>query len=291
MLRKFIYLFTTVLILISTSVIAQDDLMDLIDEDKETTEYAFATFKTTRIVTGQSIENPAKNNLLFIVSHQFGRINSGASNYFGFDQATIRLGFEYGVTDWLALGIGRSSKYSTIDGFLKVKLLRQSTGLKTMPVAVSYFTNMTINTKDWKDSDKKNEFTSRLQYAHQILIARKFTSSLSLQLMPTFIHRNLVETKDDQNNVFAIGAGGRIKITNQFTFNMEYYYLLPGQTADDYKNSLSIGFDIDTGGHVFQIYFTNSQGLIEEYFVAETTDRWLDGNIHLAFNIKRTFVF
>ncbi|MBU2649945.1 MAG: hypothetical protein KKA81_03345 [Bacteroidetes bacterium] len=275
--------------LLSIGIYAQDDLMDLFGDEPQTTDYAYATFKTTRICNGQSIENPANGNLIFIISHHFGRINTGWYEWFGLDQATIRFGFEYGINDWLAVGFGRNSLYKTFDGFTKIKLLRQSTGKRVMPISVSYFGNVAITSLKWADPDRKNYFTSRMQYVNQLLIARKFSSWLSIQLTPTFIHRNLVETKEDQNDVFAVGAGGRVKLTNRLSLNSEYFYLLPGQTADDYYNSFTIGFDIETGGHVFQIYATNSQGLIEEAFIAETTGSWGKGDIHIGFNITRTF--
>lgn len=266
------------------------DLMDVFGEEEETTDYTFATFKTTRVVKGQSIENPAAGNLLFIVSHQFGRVNSGAYEFFGLDQATIHLGFEYGFTDRLTVGIGRSSLKKTFDGFVKYKLLRQSSGLRNIPVSVSYFGNTIINSLKWQDPERENYFSSRMQYVNQLLIARKFSSAFSFQLTPTHIHINLVETKEDQNDVFAIGAGGRLKLTNRISLNAEYFYLLPGERADTYKNSFNVGFDIETGGHVFQLFFSNSAGLVEEYFIGETTGDWFGGDIHFGFNINRTFV-
>lgn len=283
-------LITAWLIISMGSIMAQEDLLQLL-EPEPGTEYTYATFKASRIVNGQSIEGPAKGNLIFVVSHQFGRINQGAYELFGLDQARIRLGFEYGITAWMAVGIGRSSLNKTFDGFIKLKLLRQSAGLKAFPVSVSYFANIALNSLKWAEPERKNYFSSRLSYAHQFLVARKFNRWLSLQITPTMIHRNLVQTRKDQNNVFALGVGGRMKISNRTSVNFEYFYLLPGQTADDFENSLSIGFDIETGGHIFQLYLTNSQGMIEEYFVAQTTGKWLDGDIHFGFSITRTFDF
>ncbi|MCF8236214.1 MAG: DUF5777 family beta-barrel protein, partial [Bacteroidales bacterium] len=266
------------------------DLMDVFGDEEETTDYTFATFKTTRIVKGQSIENPAAGNMLFIVSHQFGRVNSGAYEFFGLDQATIHLGFEYGINERLTVGIGRSSLKKTFDGFVKYKLLRQSSGLRNVPVSVSYFGNAIINSLKWQDPERENYFSSRMQYVNQLLIARKFSPTFSFQLTPSHIHINLVETKEDQNDVFAIGAGGRLKLTNRISLNAEYFYLLPGERADAYKNSFNVGFDIETGGHVFQLFFSNSAGLVEEYFIGETTGDWFGGDIHFGFNINRTFV-
>ena len=269
-------------------VLGQDDLMALLD-DEPNLEYTTAAFKAGKIVLGQSIENAPLGGLVFGISHHFGRINSGLYEFFGLDQSNIRLSFDYGVTNWLTLGIGWTSTDKIYDGSAKVKLLRQSTGKKNMPLSVSYWGNITITSLKWSEPERENYFTSRMQYGHQLLIARKFNSNLTLQLTPTLIHRNLVETIEDQNNVWAIGAGGRYKLSSRISFNMEYFYLLPGKTADDYCNSFSFGVDIETGGHVFQLFFTNSLGLVEQQFIPETTGNWLNGDIHIGFNIHRTF--
>jgi opacity protein-like surface antigen len=286
-------LITTAILLLSLSLTfpaKAQDLMDLLDADEEPTiEYTYATFKATRIVNGQSIENPPNGGLIFTISHHFGTLNSGGYELFGLDQANIRFGFEYGINDWLAVGVGRTSVNKVYDGSLKVKILRQSSGLRNMPISLSYWTNIAVTSLHWQEPERENYFSSRLQYAHQLLIARKFTPGFSLQITPTYIHRNLVETAEDQNDVFAIGAGGRVKLTNRLSVNAEYYYLLPGQTADDFYDSFSVGIDLETGGHVFQIYLTNSRGLIEEQFIAQTEGSWAKGDIHIGFNINRTF--
>lgn len=277
------------LIFFSTSAFAQD-LMDLLNEDESNkTDYTYATFKATRLINGQSVELPPKGALNFVISHHFGAINQGAYEFFGLDQANIRFGFDYSFTDWLAIGVGRSSVRKTFDGSLKVKILRQSSGAKNMPLTATFFANTAITSLKWQDTSRTNYFTSRMEYAYQLLLARKFGSRLSLQLMPTFIHRNLVETIEDQNDVWAIGAGGRFKVSNRVAITGEYYYLLPGKTADDYNNVFSIGVDLETGGHVFQIFLTNTQGLIEEQFIPMTDGKWLDGDIFISFNINRTF--
>jgi len=270
-----------------TQNVKSQDLMDMLGDEKPAKDYITATFKTTHLILGQSIENVAKGNLNFIISHHFGRINEGSYNFWGLDQSTIRLGVEYGITDKLEIGLGRSSFQKTFDGYVKYKIFRQD-NLK-MPVSVSYFGSMAINTLKWDDPTRENYFSSRLSFVNQILIARKFNNALSLQLTPSFVHKNLVKRNIDQNNIFAIGAGGRYKLTQRLSVNAEYYYLLPGQTADDFDNSLSLGFDIETGGHVFQLFFTNSQPLFERGFITETQGKWNKGDVFFGFNIIRTF--
>ena len=279
------------LILLFTQASAQnlDSLLEAETNSNNEKEYAEAFFKSTRIILGQSIENKAYGELNFLISHHFGNISDGAYHLYGLDYSEIRLGFEYGITDWLTLGFGRSSFNKIYDGNFKLKLLRQSSGDKSMPLSMSFYSNIALNSTHWANPDRENRFDSRLSYAYELLIARKFNSSLSLQITPSLVHRNLVKTKEDQNDVFSIGFGGRIKMSKRISLNAEYYYLLPGKTADDFYNSFSFGIDIETGGHVFQLFLTNSNGLIEQVFIAETVGNWLDGNIRLGFNISRTF--
>lgn len=265
------------------------DLMDLFGEEEPVTEYAFATFKTTRIVNGQSIENPPHGELKFVISHHFGRLNEGAYNFFGLDQSTIRLGLEYGVTERLSLSVGRSSFEKTFDGFAKFKILRQSSGAKNMPVSLSAFSGIYLNSLEWRYPERENYFTSRLSYVYQILIARKFSNFFSFQLTPTLVHKNLVPEIADPNDIFALGAGGRIRLTNRVTFNAEYYHLFTEKTASDFNNMLSLGFDLETGGHIFQLHFTNAQPMFERAFITETTGDWLKGDIYFGFNIVRVF--
>jgi hypothetical protein len=276
--------------LFSTTAYTQDDLMSLFGDVEETTNYDYATFKTTRVVLGQSVENPAPGVLLFLIQHHFGRLNSGAYELWGLDQATIRLGLEYGINDRLAVGIGRGTYQKTFDGFVKAKILRQSTGRKEMPVTLSYFGSAALNSLRWQEPERNNFFTSRLSFVHQLLLARKFSPGLSLQLTPTLVHNNLVATTEDKNSVFATGIGGRVKLTNRVSLNAEYFYVFPDQIVSrEYNNSFSIGFDIETGGHVFQLFFTNSNPIFERGFITETVGQWTDGDIYFGFNISRVF--
>lgn len=271
---------------------SQDDLMDLLGSDEPTTNYTYATFKTIRVINAQSVENPAKGVLLFLIQHRFGRLNTGAYELFGLDQATLRLGFEYGITGRLAIGIGRSTYQKTFDGFVKYKVLQQSTGLKNMPFTLTYIATsdiISLKWEDYTDPDRTNYFSSRVFYTHQILLARKFNKSLSLQLMPTLVHKNLVKYENDKNNIYSVGLGGRYKITNRTSINAEYFYVIPDQIHSDIDNSLSIGFDIETGGHVFQLVFTNSKAMFDRGFITETQGKWEKGDIYFGFNISRVF--
>lgn len=283
---------TAVLITVLISASAKSFAQGILDEMGDNTpqiQYTYATFKTTRLIMGQSVENTAKGELNFIIEHNFGRVNLGPYEFFGLDQANMRLGLDYGVNDWLNVGVGRSSYEKTYDGFLKARILRQSTGARIMPVTLSLYSNVMLNSLKWQDPGRTNYFTSRLSYTAQLLVARKFSNSLSLQLMPTYIHKNMVPRIVDQNDIFAMGAGARVKVTQRTSLTGEYYYLLPGQTADDYQNCLSLGVDLETGGHVFQLRVSNAQPMFERGFITETSGKWSKGDIYFGFTINRIF--
>lgn len=274
---------------------AQDttDLMKLLEKEMQPTSemifYTTATFKTTRLINGHSVENVAKGVLDVKISHRFGNINEGGYELFGLDKATMRMGFDYGITRYLMVGIGRSTYQKTYDGFFKLKLLRQSRGKIKMPITLSYVPTIALKTLKYEDPTIKNYYSSRLSYSHQLIIGRKFSEGTSFQLMPTFIHQNLVTSATDPNDILAIGIGGRQKITKRLSFNFEYYYQLPKYKLQGSTNSLSLGFDIETGGHVFQLHFTNSQGMNERSFIAGTNGKWEKGDILFGFNISRVF--
>ena len=289
-MKNRVLLSLVLLIFIASESSKSQDLMSVLNDDKPKIDYTAATFKTTRIVIGQAIENPAKGNMLFLITHHFGAINSGYENLYGLKQATIRLGLEYGLTDRIGFGVGLNTYLNTWDGFLKVKILRQSTGARKMPLTVVLFANTAIYTTKWEVPERKNYFTSRMSYCFELLIARKFGQRLSLQLMPAMIHKNLVETAADKNDIFSLGAGGRFKVSKRVSINAEYYYLFPNQVVSTkVYSSLSIGVDIETGGHVFQIFLTNSEGEFEEAFLTNTQGSWSKGTIYLGFNISRIF--
>ncbi|RNI22728.1 hypothetical protein EFB08_21645 [Rufibacter latericius] len=285
---KMIFLVAFLSVWATTRAWAQDDLLKLAEAgDSTRNENVRATFKATRLINGHTVETNGAGTLLFLISHRFGTLNSGAYNFWGLDQSTIRLALEYGITDRFTIGAGRSSLEKTFDGFLKYKVLQQKT--TGSPVTVTAFTSVAVKTLDWSDPEKDFEFAHRLTYSHQLLVARKFTERLSLQLAPTVVHRNLVETGLGETDVYAVGAGGRFKLTKRVSFNAEYFYLLPGDTEETFKNSLSMGFDIETGGHVFQLMFTNSLGMIEKFFIPRNVGGWSTGDIYFGFNISRVF--
>jgi hypothetical protein len=273
-------------------VFSQDDLMNLVDDNTaKDINYTSGTFKSTRVMNGHSIERMPSGQLDVRISHRFGTLNSGAYNLWGLDEANIHLSLEYGITDWLMIGVGRGTYEKTFDGFAKFSILRQSTGAKEMPVSLSAVTTISLNTLKNINPAQTNYYSSRLAYVAQLLVARKISPALSVQLTPTFIHKNLVATELDPNDIYAVGAGARLKLTKRTSLNGEYYYVVNPKTYLSQKiyNPLSIGFDIETGGHVFQLFFTNSVGMIEKAFIGETTGSWGKGDVRFGFNISRVF--
>lgn len=281
---------------------AQDDLLGLLGEEETGPEYTTAAFKSTRVINGHSLENTAHGVLDFRIGHRFGPANGGAREAYGLDGATVRLGLDYGVTDRLMVGIGRSSYQKTVDGFVKYKLLRQCDAGCSMPVtlalvAASSMTTLAADQVPWYSPDREDYFTHRLSYAWTLIVGRKFSESVSFQLNPGVVHRNLVAGVDDANDVFHVSGAGRVKLSKRVAFNAEYFHVLRDQAEDGFKNSLSIGFDVETGGHVFQLHFTNSSGLFERAFITETTGDWAKafdplskgGGFQFGFNISRVF--
>ena len=271
---------------------AQSDLLGQLEaetSDPQKREPVAATFKGTHIINSQSVETPGKGTLAFLIQHRFGTLNSGAYNFFGLDQAVLRLSFEYGLTKRLAVGAGRSSQEKTFDGFLKYRAIQQTTGARPMPVSVTLFASSAITTLRFNAPTTDRNLSSRVTYAYQALIARKFSPELSVQLMPTLIHRNYVATEAAENDVYALGGALRQKITKRTALTADYYYLYPGNTARNFRNALGLGVDIETGGHIFQLHVTNSLGMTEKFFVPETTGRFFAGDLYFGFTVARNF--
>ena len=282
-----------------------DDLENLLSETEDEPSFTKATFKSSRIINGHSVERVAKNSLEFRISHRFGEMfenasktntnSTGLNTLYGiFASANIRLAIEYGISDRLMVGIGRSNYQQSWDGFAKFAILRQGKGKKTSFISLVYLASISLN---GLQGDKTlSFFTSRLAYTHQLLIARKINDRLSLQLMPTIIHKNLVDNASDMNLFPIMGFGGRFKVSKRVAITAEYFLRIPTKrpynSIPNYNNnsdSFSFGIDIETGGHVFQLFITNSAAIIEKAFLVETNSSWKDAQIRLGFNITREF--
>jgi len=263
---------------------AQDRLLSLIELDDS--EHITSTFKGTKIVNGQSVELTSNGVLHFEIQHRFGTLNSGFYNLFGLDNSQVRLGFVYGLKDWFNIGIGRSSLIKTIDLTAKVRLKQQTQGINSFPFTIA--TNSSMFIKQFRASDIKEKsflLSNQLIYSHQLLIACKISRGFSLQISPTFIHYNIVNNTELNDRV-SLGFGARKKLNNRVSVNGEYFMQ---HNNDIFRDVLSFGFDIETGGHVFQLHLSNSSGMIEPSFIHNTNGSWLHGDIYFGFNISRVF--
>jgi hypothetical protein len=270
---------------------AQDeDLLKLVSGDEKPVKtYVDYAFKSSRVIMSHSMEVIRPGVMDMRILHRFGNINKGAYELFGLDNATMRLGFDFGITKNLMFGIGRSTNKKELDGFVKYRLIHQGKGPGALPFSLLAVGGSSMTLLKHTDTSKPDYFSSRIGYYGQLIIGRKFSEGFSLQFMPTVVHRNLVLTHDDPSDLFAAGIGARLKLSRRISLNVDYYYRINPNSNDGTQNPLSIGFDIETGGHVFQLHFTNAAGMNEKVFLLETTNRWDKGDIQFGFNISRSF--
>lgn len=287
----------TSLININTSSAQETDPMKLLEEMNPTNENEpiAATFKGTRLINQHTIEVGGKRTLDYRIAHRFGPFNSGAYDFWGLDGgASIRMSLEYSYDGRLQFGLGRTSIEKTFDSYVKYRLLQQNKS-NSMPVSVTlfsgaYYTNLQGAATQISGVDKYKNRSSRLSFAHQIMIARKFSENLSLQITPSMVHFNQVDNISDKNDTYALGFLGRYKFTKRAAITFEYMARANKYTsATTYYDSMGIGLDIETGGHVFQVHLTNSLGITENQFIPRTADSWSDGGMRLGFNISRAF--
>lgn len=291
---KKIILSLSLIICSSTAFFAQspDDLLNMVEE-KPKKEFVTATFKTTRLINFHTVEVLSKRSLDFRISHRFGDFNTGAYNAWGVDGgANIRLALEYTHGSRLMFGIGRTSGKKIADGFLKYRLLKQTTKGGGMPISLTLFTSVYHTFMQNVLIDGENKYKTipdRLSYCHQIMVGRKFSSRFSFQLTGAMVHFNLVDKITDKNDCFVVGAVTRFKFAKRQAITLEYGYRLNKYSKDKYYDSFGIGYDLETGGHVFQIHLTNSFGLTEDQYFMYTNTSWDNWGIRLGFNISRVF--
>lgn len=278
------------LLLLSISAAAQDNTDSLLNAgDRPQKEYVDNAFKSTRVIMGQSVEMLGAGVLDFRILHRFGNIKGGLKEMFGLDQATMRMSFDYGLTKNITIGVGRSTLKKELDASVKYRAIQQSRGEKSFPVSLVLVAGITCNTTEWSDPTRKNFFTSRLSYFYQLLAGRKFSDKFTLQLSPTFVHRNFVEFDTDKNDLVAIGIGSRYKFSRRMALIVDAFPVVYGARSDFNQLPLSVGIDIETGGHVFQLHFSNARGMNEKAFIAETNQKWGKGEVQFGFNLSRVF--
>lgn len=274
----------TVLIIFTQSVFAQDDLLSQIDSTAANAEVV-AAFKAQKIVNLESTKLLGKKELYFVVAHRFGSVKDGFEGFFGLDNAVTQIKFIYGLTSKISIGAGRSEQ--AYDFSLKYLIAPQREN--GMPFTFVGFNSLGFNNQMKESNYPKMKFGDRLIYVNQILISRKFNEKFSLELAPTYFHENFVIDDNQSNSQIALGMGGRYKILKRVSINLDYAPHLNRSSTSLYKNPLSLGVDIDTGGHVFQMHFTNSQGIHDAGFLGNTTGDWGKGDIFFGFNLVRVF--
>lgn len=276
---------TTLLLLTSSALFAQeDDLLKQIDTLSTASDFVPPAFKGLQIVTGQSTKLASKGDLYFVVAHRFGDVSEGFENFFGLDDAATKIGFIYGLTDNLSLSLSRETFMKTYEGGIKYRIIKQS---DEFPVEIVGYHTIALNSELDKDDFPKLEFSNRMSYLSQLLISRRFSESFSLQLSPSYVHKNLYAPNTDEKEQLLAGFGGRYKISKRVSINAEYFVNFA--ESDVYKNPLSLGVDIETGGHVFQLLFSNSQVNSDIGYLTNAAGDWGKGNIYFGFNLYRVF--
>ncbi|WP_422106862.1 DUF5777 family beta-barrel protein [Winogradskyella sp.] len=283
---RYIQLFLMLFVCLILSA-QEDDLLSEIDTDSVGEQYATAAFKGLKIVNFESTKLVAKKELTLIVAHRFGSIENGFDTFFGLDDAVTRINFVYGITDAINIGVSRSSFQKIYEASAKYRLVRQKDN--GFPFTIVAYNSILVNTALEKENLPKLEFRDRLGYTAQLLISKKVSSKLSLEVAPTFFHDNFVAYGEQHNSQYAIGFGGRQKLGKRWSINMDYGWHLNRAAGSPFKNPLSIGFDLETGGHVFQMHFTNAQAMNTNGFLGQATGDWSDGNIYFGFNLSRVF--
>jgi len=279
------------LVVVPQFIFAQeDDLMRELDSLNQNEKvFELPAFKALQIGNMQSTKVVGKGDLYLVVAHRFGPVKDGVRELFGLDQANTKIQLLYGITPRLQLGLSRDSYEKTYSGTAKMKLYRQS---DKMPVNVALYGSIDINTFLQKSLYPGLKFFDRYAYTTQALVSRRLSENLSLELAPIYVRQNLLDlnyTKTYTYNQFLLGIGGRNKFTKRMSLNADYVYNFNKNQNSLYKNSLTIGVDIETGGHVFQLLFTNSRASNDAAFLTETLGDWKKGEISFGFNLVRVF--
>lgn len=279
--------FVSVLLLTAFHLRAQQpDLLKLAGSDSLKRQPVTNAFKSSRVINGHSMEFIGKGVLDVRILHRFGYLNSGAKNFFGLDEANMRLGFDYGLGNNLTVGVGRSNINKELDGFIKYRPLVQSTGPGAFPFSLVLVSGLTWNTTTDAGGISKMKYSSRLGFYHELIIGRKFTERFSMQVAPVFVHRNFVDSAG--NDTWAIEIGGRLKLSKRVAFVVDYIPVVSGRQPGTY-DPLAVGFDIETGGHVFQLHFSSATGMNEKELITHTTGDFWKGDIRFGFNLSRVF--
>ena len=277
----------TTLLIFSLFLYPQEDLLSEIDNGNQDAAYEIAIFKGLKVINFESTKLVANKGFSFIVSHRFGTVKDGFQNLFGLDQAVTHLNFVYGISENVNISASRSSNQKIYELGSKIRLVKQRKGENLFNIVV--YSSILANTGLDKDNLPKLDFKHRLSYVAQLLVSRKINSKLSFILSPTFFHDNYISNDYQNNSQYGIGFGGRYKIAKRWSLNTEYGVHLNRSDNSLYNNPFSIGVDIETGGHVFQLHFTNSQSMNTNGVFGTSTGDWTEGDVYFGFNLARSF--
>ncbi|ANW94780.1 hypothetical protein AXE80_00045 [Wenyingzhuangia fucanilytica] len=285
-MNKFFFIFFCVLF--QVSLFAQNSLLDqLSSTDNAEKTKVTSTFKSYKLVNFETPKLVPKQHLNFIVAHRFGTIKNGIDDLFGLDIASTRLQFVYGLTDKINLSFSRSKFKRTYDFGLKYNITNQEKG--GFPFTLAGHHLLGINTLYTKELYPSLEFSNRLRSTHQLIVATKINDRLSLELIPTILHDGVVSQDNQDNLQYALGFGGRYLFTKRMGIIADYGLHLNRADNSPFNNVFSLGFEIETGGHVFQLHFSNAQAMYENAFITEATGDWLRRDVFFGFNINRIF--
>jgi hypothetical protein len=282
---------TSIVLLLSGCLLTRaqtSDLEAMLEQEMEPRqEYVLGTFVSSYVLNNPSVEFLNKHGLNIRISHKFGLLNSGADNFFGFDHSSAYMGLEYAPIDWLNIGMGRGTFRESVNAHTKFRLLRQTEGSKNFPFTLAVYAEMDYKTKEYIDEAIQNDRTGRLEYTSQLLIARKFGKLAALQVMPGYLHRNLVETRNDPNGIAFVGIGGTLRLSKSVRMNAEYFWVQEHDTPlREYFSPVSVGISYQTSRHAFELFATNSSGITSNNFLANTTNNFFEGDICIAFNVS-----
>lgn len=267
---------------------AQDDLLNELDSyNNGKKEIEIAAFKGLQVCTMQSTKLAAKGEWYFLVSHRFGDLTDGLDNFFGLDNALTKIGGLYGVSDWFMVGFSRHTLNKNYELSAKYKFANQE--INGFPVTIVGYNTLDINSKLSKDEFPNLDASDRLAFSTQLPISRKFSNTFSMELNPIYIHKNLYDPMYEEKDNFLLALGGRYKLTKRISLNMEYAARLNATETSFYHNPVTLGVDIETGGHVFQLLFSNSQAMNDVSYFTNATGITQGKGIYFGFNLYRVF--
>lgn len=280
-MKKYI-LYTFLWVAFSTN--AQNDLLDELDAETPLSSYELPAFKAMKIGNLQSTKIAAKGDLYMIVSHRFGPLKDGVDTFYGLDEASTKMQLLYSFWEGVQLSISRESYNRTFASALKFRLAKQT---EKFPVNIVGYGIINKNTLINKTTFPELQPEDAFSYAAQILISKRFSETFSLEIVPSFIRENLQNlnlVSEAKHNQFAFGIGGRYKLSKRISLNGEYIYNTSRAPVSKFTDAYAIGMDIETGGHVFQLLFTNAQSSNEPGFISNA-----EGNMLFGFNVVRVF--